>query len=329
MAPLPDPETDSRRARLQLLAGLVAQGVAGTALAALIAGEAGRAFPSLDLLTVGAPLWLALAVIVLAASPCLGPGRGRRRAQVLAVGAVLLGACKIGPEALRPIPGPAPAPAPGATIKLIQFNAWEHNPDPERAAAWLAAQAPDIITLEDAEPPIRSALIRRGYHFTRGIADTAIFSRALPVSSGVVVPQALWPRLPSFARASFMTPRGPFTVFAVHLQRPYQSDTRPAIAALGDLLDHYDRSRVIVAGDFNLVPWSAGLQGADARLGLRRRDRALATWPTPPRAGATWPWPVLPIDHVYAGDRLTSSAPQRGASLGSDHASVVVAFQLR
>ena len=329
MATFPDPETDLRPTRLQRLAGLAAEGAAGTALVALIAGEAGRALPRLDLLTIGAPLWLALALFALGASLCLGPGRRRRRAQILAVGAVLLGLVRIGPEVLRPIPGLTPAPAAGATIKLIQFNAWEHNPDPEGAAAWLAAQAPDVITLEDAEPPIRSALIRRGYHFTRGIADTAIFSRAWPVSSGVIVPPALWPRLPSFARATFLTPQGPFTVFAVHLQRPYQSDTRRAVAALGDLLDSYDRSRVIVAGDFNLVPWSAGLQGADARIGLSRRDRALATWPTPTGPASVWPWPVLPIDHVYAGDRLTSNAPQRGDSLRSDHASVVVTFHLR
>jgi len=329
MAPISDPMTDLRRARRRWLATLGAQGLAGTALAALIVGEAGRFVSRLDLLTIGAPVWLAMAIVALAWSPFLGPGRDPRRVRLLALAAVALAGWRMAPEALRPLPGLSAAPAGGVPIKLIQFNTWEHNPDPEGAAAWLVAQAPDIITLEDAEPPIRSALIRRGYHFTRGIADTAIFSRAWPVSSGVVVPQALWPQLPSFARATFMTPQGPVTVFAVHLQRPYQADTRPAITALCALLDSYDRSRVIVAGDFNLVPWSTGLQTADARLGLRRRDRALATWPRPTGPVALWPWPVLPIDHVYAGDHLTSSAPERGASVGSDHASVVVTFHLR
>jgi endonuclease/exonuclease/phosphatase (EEP) superfamily protein YafD len=92
-----------------------------------------------------------------------------------------------------------------------------------------------------------------------------------------------------------------------------------------DLLADFDRDSLIVAGDFNLTPWSFALRRGDARLGLRRLSRALATWPAGPvYAGVALPFPVLPIDHVYAGRAWRVVSLKRGPRLGSDHYPVVV-----
>ena len=301
---------------------------AAACLVAALAATGGRASPMLDLLREALPLWLGGSVLTLIlALPMVASSRTRRAgawAAGLALGGGLISGALMAPEYLRPIPVMSAPPSGSTPIVLIQWNAWAQNRDPEGAAAWLAARSPDVITLEDARAPIREALIRRGYHLTSGISDTVIFSKAPPVRSSVVVPPALWPHLPGFARATFMTPNGPFTVVAVHLKRPYLADTRPAIAALSVLLDGYDRGRVIVTGDFNLAPWTSGLEAADARLGLVRRDRALASWPA-----RSWPSPLLPIDHVYAGSRLASDTPKRARAVGSSHFAVITRLALK
>jgi endonuclease/exonuclease/phosphatase (EEP) superfamily protein YafD len=298
-------------------------GLATTCLIAALAAAAGPLHPALDLVREASPVWLAGSALAVSLGLAVRKQPGGLLAAGLAAVGVLAGCALVAPEYLRPIPVMSAPPIGATSLSLIQLNAWVQNRDPEGTAAWLAARSPDVITLEDARPPIRAALIRRGYHVTRGISDTAIFSKAWPIRSGVIVPAALWPGLPGFARATFMTPNGPFTVVAVHLKRPYLQDTRPAIAALGTLLDGYDRSRVIVAGDFNLAPWSSALGMADVRLGLLRRDRALASWPARP-----WPWPLLPIDHVYAGSRLASDRPVRAPAPGSSHYALITTLVL-
>jgi endonuclease/exonuclease/phosphatase (EEP) superfamily protein YafD len=82
---------------------------------------------------------------------------------------------------------------------------------------------------------------------------------------------------------------------------------------------------LIVGGDFNLTPWSFGLRRQDARFGLVRLTRAMATWP----AGkiSHWrlnlPFPLLAIDHLYAGKSWRVVSVTRGPVLGSDHYPIV------
>jgi endonuclease/exonuclease/phosphatase (EEP) superfamily protein YafD len=93
--------------------------------------------------------------------------------------------------------------------------------------------------------------------------------------------------------------------------------------ALADVIDRYDHSRLIVAGDFNLAPWSFGLRRLDNRLGLERRDRALFSWPAY-RSRI----PFVPLDHVYAGAAWRTVSIERGPSLGSNHYPVVATLVL-
>jgi len=111
------------------------------------------------------------------------------------------------------------------------------------------------------------------------MARTSIFSRETPTFAPFVVPMGLWPRLPTFARASFPAEGGAFSVVSVHLDRPTEPGQVSQIAAFNELLAHYTPDRLIVAGDFNLTPWSFALRRLDAQFGLERRDRALFSWP--------------------------------------------------
>ena len=167
--------------------------------------------------------------------------------------------------------------------------------------------------------------------------DAIIYSRLAPLATNYSKPQGDWYRKPGYAYANgeielaSMTLPGPdgepFTVVATHFRWPFppmpvlhQRDV--FLAQLGDV----DRSRAIVAGDFNLTPWTHEMRGLDADLApMQRVTRALFSFPVPFRGTAIpIPFPILPIDHVYAGSRWRLVKAERGPQAGSDHYPVVI-----
>jgi endonuclease/exonuclease/phosphatase (EEP) superfamily protein YafD len=305
--------------------------LAGAGLVGGLVAQGGRFSPWLDLASHFAPIWLGAALLA-GLWAALGERSASRRVLLVlaALGAATSGAL-IAPELTRPLPRPAP---PGSVfrLRLIQFNTWENLADPTGVADWIASQRPDVVTIEDVTKRLREALIQRGFQYMGGVENVAIFSRPPRVRAPFVIPRPMWPNLPAFSRASFAGPDGgpPFTVVAVHLTWPTRPNRWPARAALAALLDRYPHDRLIVAGDFNLTPWSFALRRLDRRLGLERRDRAIPTWPAwQPQAGGLVSAPaVLPIDHVYAGAGWRTVAIGRGPRLGSDHYPLIVDLAL-
>ena len=295
-------------------------------LLAALAAQAGRVSQKLDVLADFAPIWLLAGAL----ATLYGAGRGRRGLFILGLLGIVASADLIAPEIVRPV-RPAVASSAPNQIKLIQYNAWEGNSRTDADAEWLARQKPDFILVEDAEPPITQALVRRGFLLTKGVADVAIFSRAPRLKHPFPIPKDQWPLLPVFARGTFEAADGkPFSLIAVHLRRP--TDRLPLSAAftLGRLVDNYEKSRLILAGDFNLAPWSFSLRQIDRRYGLERRDRALFSWPArlPFSWPAPWPVPFMPIDHVLAGSAWRTVSITCGPRLGSDHYPVIVILAL-
>jgi endonuclease/exonuclease/phosphatase (EEP) superfamily protein YafD len=117
----------------------------------------------------------------------------------------------------------------------------------------------------------------------------------------------------------------PYVVVGLHLTwpvppRPHHIQSR----RVAERLAAYERSTLIVAGDFNASPWSFALRRQDARFGIPRLTRALATWPVSrTQWGFTVPFPLLPIDHIYAGPAWRLVSLSRGPRLGSDHLPLV------
>ncbi len=314
---------------VSLIADAAVLGLAAGCATAAILGQVGRFNARLDLLNHFAPIWLIGSV--LGAVHALTFARALRGWMI---GAGLVGlvasAALILPELTRPI-RPAIAGGSDPTVKLIQFNTWDHNPDVDATAAWVDAQNPDLVLMQEAERPMRQAMVRRGYHAIRGVADSMIFSRRLPVMAPYRIPADEWKSLPSFSRATFDGPGGRFSVISVHLKWPTQARQDRQIEALAKLASHYPNDRLILAGDFNLTPWSFALRRLDARLGLERRDRAIFSWPVrlSPDVAFAWPAPFLPIDHLYAGEAWRTVSLERGPSLRSDHAPLIAVLALR
>jgi endonuclease/exonuclease/phosphatase (EEP) superfamily protein YafD len=305
--------------------------LAGVSLVGGLLALGGRFSPWFDLASHFAPIWLGAALLA-GFWAIVGERRGRRPLLlILATIGVLVSGALIAPELTRPLPPPAPSRSP-FRLRLIQFNTWEKLADATAVADWIASQQPDVVTIEDLTGALHQALIRRGFQHTGGVENVAIFSRLRRVPAPFAIPGPVWPTLPAFSRATFASPDGgpPFTVVATHLTWPTLADHWWRRATLAALLDRYPHDRLIVAGDFNLTPWSFALRRLDRRFGLQRRDRAIPTWPAlRPLAGGLVSLPaVLPIDHVYAGAGWRTVAIRRGPLLGSEHYPLIVDLAL-
>lgn len=303
--------------------------VLATLFAALaVAGLGGLFSDRLDVLTHFTPIWLAGLVLALAAWAI--SGRQGRTIPLLA-GVGLLAAFSLMAPDLLAAARPRSAEAAPDRLTVLQFNLWGRNRDPAGTARWILDTDPDIIVLEEGvngSGGIVKALARRYPHRTTCAeprpCSTIILAKHRPVAEGGLASSAALPG----AWATFADQRGaPFTVVGVHYTWPWpagpqQQQTRRLAAAMTG----FSKDRLIVAGDFNSTPWSFSLRRQDRLFGIERRTRALASWPAGDvsRLHIAAPFPLLPIDQVYAGKGWRTVAVRRGPLLGSDHYPVLV-----
>lgn len=293
------------------------------ALGAGVAAQGGRFSARLDVLTHFAPLYLMAAVAALALSLAT-PRAGRPALVTVALLAIAANVALMAPEFITAPRGAAPAGS-GPRLKLIQFNAWSGNTEPDTAIDWLVAQNPDVIVLEEA-PRLRDRLLARGlYHANCLSCGAVIFSRARPVATYAEPSREGHPSYMS--SATFEDAAGAFTVVGVHRYWPVRFEkSRVQTQALHEYLATLPRDRMILAGDFNSTPWSFARRREDRDLGLIRRSVGLWSWPAAKLSHNRLPapFPYLPIDHVYAGDGWATVKVERGPALGSDHYPVIV-----
>lgn len=316
---------------LSTFARVVALAMALVSAVIALAAQAGRVSDRLDVLTHLTPFWLVAALVALAI--WLVAGRVGRLTPALAGLGVVASLLLMGPELLAASGGRTAQAAEGETLKIVQFNLWGRNRDPEATVAWILAQNPDVVVLEEAFA--RSGGAARALHerlpYQVSCAypqpcSTIMLSRLKPLRAGglsAAVSDAnlagSWATLPSR--------QGPFTVVGVHYTWPVPAGPQQQMTLrLARTLERFPKDRLIVAGDFNSTPWSFSMRRQDALFGLERRTRALPSWPAADtsRHGLPTPFPLLPIDHVYAGDGWRTVSVKRGPRLGSDHYPVVV-----
>lgn len=223
----------------------------------------------------------------------------------------------------------AERPDPAQQIKLIQLNVLDGNRRVPELLAWLKAQDADILVMEET-PDIGDRLPALGYVASCGNCPATIYYKASAKPYWDNSPTWDWMVSRKVAAARFRDARGDYTVLAVHRGRPTRlARTADETAALRDMARRFPADSAILAGDFNSTPWSAARRREERGLGLIRQTRALPTWPAEAvshnRFG--FPFPVLPIDHVYAGRDWATVRVERGPKVGSDHYPVVVTLQ--
>lgn len=305
---------------------LLLLGSAGSAVLIALASIGGLFSARLDVISHFTPLLL-LGVAAAAAVPVFRTGRMEGLA---AAGILLMG---LGCAAWAIVPAivyrsvTADRADRASELKIIQFNALDGNSKGRAVRDWLKAQDPDIIVMEEG-PQVAKYLSDLGYVATCGNCPAVILSRRPPYWSNE--PTWDWMVGRQLAAARFRDHLGDYAVVGVHRGRPtrYARNVSERSALLTQAR-RFSRDSLILAGDFNAAPWSNSLKREEAALGLVRRTRALPTWPAEAvshnRLGL--PFPVLPIDHVYAGRDWATVKVERGPKLGSDHYPVVVTLQ--
>lgn len=302
---------------------------AGVAVASLIA-QGGRFSDRLDVATHFTPLWLAGALI---AALIWGlTGRRGRSTPLLALIAVLTALSLMTPE-LAGAGKTGGGKVDGEVLTIVQFNLWGRNRDPRATAAWILETDPDIVVVEEGfarSGGVTGALRKRYPHRTTCAeprpCSTMILAKRRPIREGGLS-TAVSPAHLSGAWATFAADQGPFTVVGAHYTWPYPAGPQQQMTLrLSRVLERFPRDRLIVAGDFNSTPWSFSLRRQDRLFGLERRTRSLASWPAGDfsRLHVAAPFPVFPIDHVYAGESWRTVSVKRGPKLGSDHYPVVI-----
>ena len=296
---------------------------AGAALAAALS-LGGAVSDKLDLFAQIAPVWLVAGLLALLVLALNGGGR---TGVALALFAVAVSAGLIAPDLIAGFAQLRVAPE-RQTIRIVQFNLWDRNRDPAATARWLRDEKADVLVLEELGDRSIPQMLTGDYPYqTSCMPDcaTIILSRIPAVDSGVIA----WPGLgPRHTGAWATLGKGPsaFTVAGTHYQWPVPVGPQQAQARqFAQSLAPFDHKSLIVAGDFNLNPWTFGLRRQDKTFGLTRVTHAIFTWPAGPISH--WrlhlPFAILAVDHVYAGSDWKVVSVSRGPLLGSDHYPVI------
>ena len=112
----------------------------------------------------------------------------------------------------------------------------------------------------------------------------------------------------------------------VHLSRPFHTELQGQDIVT---LTQFVRSRttpLVVAGDFNMAPWTQKLKGFTQETGLGRYNTFHFTWPLQVR-GIPFV-PLVPIDNIFASREFAAIATEPGPRLGSDHRPIIADIAL-
>jgi endonuclease/exonuclease/phosphatase (EEP) superfamily protein YafD len=279
--------------------------------------------PAIDALS---PAWPLSPMLALAA---LASARLRGIASIVALAA--LGLCV---PTLLAIPRPNGATtvqADAVRLRVVTHNVWAANDDPAGTAAALLASGADLLLLQEVDQKFAGALplLRRSYPFYNPCSQScslAILSRypldrvkygfrlsdGRPIGPGLIQTRVHLPNGAVFPVATIHLPRG----------RPLEQDRRQRVS-LAAAVRTVDTRSLILAGDFNLVPWSSRLRWLDTAMMPLRRVTSAPSWPA--RVGDhSFPLPLVPIDHLYAGPDWALAAVHRLDRTGSDHYPIAV-----
>jgi len=304
-----------------LLLGVISVGCA-------LAGLGGAFSNRLDTFTDFSPIWASCGILAIGIGLSV---RSRIAAILGAVGLILAGALIV-PEALYAAGGrQQPLAQPALTV--VEFNLWAGNRQQARTADWILAQHADVLVLEEAFGGTEQIMttLRQHYPYStrcrRSPCSSVILSLRPPIATGDMQ------RLPGEAKhlsgswATFRDAHGTYTVVGVHFGWPWPfGDHLAQRHILIRSVQRFPHDRLIVAGDFNSTPWSFDLRTIARSLGLTRYSRSLPSWPAQPGTAGpiALPFPIMPIDHVFAGPAWTQVRVRRGPLLGSDHYPLVI-----
>ena len=182
---------------------------------------------------------------------------------------------------------------------------------------------PDFATFQEASSKNRALIESVGdilpfvhYCHANRWTGTAIASR-WPIVRGTA-------RCDPDVRTAYMqveTSKGPIWLVSIHQKWPWPSAQPEEKPAFLNFLKNL-KGDVVVAGDFNMVPWSYTMQEYEKAANASLIPGLRGSFPL------TWDVFWIPIDHILLADGFRGSAEMRGF-FGSDHRGIVGRFNVR
>jgi endonuclease/exonuclease/phosphatase (EEP) superfamily protein YafD len=241
---------------------------------------------------------------------------------------------------LVPTPAPSAEAEPPAqpaettvqpAYKLMQLNLRYDNTSPADVVRLIARETPDVITLQEVSASWRPKLtvIEARYPYnlycpsTKHIGGVAILSRR-PFALGST-PQCVGNSLMGLARIDFGGRSA--IIAALHLEWPWPFEQADNVE---EMRPYFERLHgpMIIAGDFNAVPWSQTLKNITAVSKTHSAEGLRPSWfikGTPAHAAA---WIGLPIDHVLVSERIVGTRVETLEPAGSDHLPLLLRFSI-
>jgi endonuclease/exonuclease/phosphatase (EEP) superfamily protein YafD len=227
--------------------------------------------------------------------------------------------------------GTASATTNDPTFRLLSFNVWFRNPDMATTAAYIEQSQADAVVLLELTPPQAERLrpllpSYPHYYIEPSRMGAAVFTK-WPVLAAESMPLAKDGAIAARVRIDWLGT--PMTVLGVHLNWPlgprnskFRNEELAGVVAFSQA----QSEPLIVAGDFNLTPWSEYFKDALEDSGLH--DSALGFG-----LARSWPAQFAPlgirIDHCLISSEWQSKRVAIAASLGSDHLPLVADLTLR
>lgn len=225
----------------------------------------------------------------------------------------------------------AAASTDGPTFRVLSYNVWFRNPDMTTTAAYIEQSKADAVVLLELTPPQaeRLASLLPSYphfHVEPSRMGATVFTK-WPVLAAESMPLAKDGAIAARVQIDW---RGtPVTVLGVHLNWPlgprnskFRNEELAGVVAFSKA----QRQPLIVAGDFNLTPWSEYFSDALEESGLHDAARGFGL-------ARSWPAQFAPlgirIDHCLLSREWESVRVDVGPSLGSDHLPVIADLLLQ
>jgi endonuclease/exonuclease/phosphatase (EEP) superfamily protein YafD len=305
------------------LKGLIVAGVLlGASLTGL--GLLAQWWPALDIVNNGLPFVAAGAVFVLGLAAVTLDWRLILPASLLTAVNVLL--------VIAALQGAAAEAAPGSPrfLRIATFNLWGGNDRMDEVAKFHAEIDADAVVLQEVTrehgTALRQALQSR-YPFGLGETGLVILSKHPILAAGRIDRPGFPPWIALMLRWARLDVNGTtFELAGVHLARPFYPELQQQdIAALTGFV-HSRTLPLIVAGDFNMSPWTDKLARFTRSTALQRYNTFHLTWPM--RRGNVPLVPWVAIDNVFASHQFAAIATESGPRLGSDHRPVIADIAL-
>jgi endonuclease/exonuclease/phosphatase (EEP) superfamily protein YafD len=267
-------------------------------------------------------------LIISAAAVAWAAWRRRRHVFILSVATLILNAVLIGRLAWHPGINRATR-TDDFKLSVLSLNVLTSNPDKQKVLDHVLSADADVVffmevndTWMAALQPLKSKYPHHVAHPRQDNFGVALFSR-IPWTSE----QTLWLGVSEVPTLEIeVTHQGrDLTLIGTHPLPPVGSDySILRDGQLRMLAEHVSQSKrpVLVVGDLNATPWSAGMRiaTADDRLGFRSLS---PPWTPTWRAGSIF---AIPIDHALCTAPLVITERSVGPDVGSDHRSLRVSI---